>query len=52
MLARIAFGTHGSAVLSLTFALSLLGWFGVNLNLFREAMARLLVALWGYAGPI
>ncbi|HWY95269.1 MAG TPA: cytosine permease [Steroidobacteraceae bacterium] len=52
MLARIAFGTHGSTLLNLAFALSLLGWFGVNINLFGDAMARLLAALWGYAGPI
>src|SRR3984957_12772768 len=52
MLARIAFGTHGSTVLNLAFAVSLLGWFGVNINLFGDAMARLLVALWGYTGPI
>ena len=52
MLARIAFGTHGSTLLNLAFALSLLGWFGVNINLFGDAMARLLAALWGYAGPV
>ena len=52
MLARIAFGTYGSTLLNLAFAASLLGWFGVNLNLFGGAMARLLMALWGYAGPI
>jgi cytosine permease len=52
MLARIAFGTHGSTVLNLAFAVSLMGWFGVNINLFGDAMARLLVALWGYTGPI
>jgi len=52
MLARIAFGTHGSTLLNLAFALSLLGWFGVNINLFGDAMARLLSALWGYSGPV
>jgi cytosine permease len=52
MLARIAFGTYGSTLLNLAFAASLLGWFGVNINLFGDAMARLLAALWGYAGPI
>jgi cytosine permease len=52
MLARIAFGTQGSTLLNLAFALSLLGWFGVNINLFGDAMARLLVALWGYTGPV
>jgi cytosine permease len=52
MLARIAFGTHGSTLLNLAFALSLLGWFGVNINLFGDAMAKLLGALWGYTGPV
>lgn len=52
MLARIAFGTHGSTLLNLAFAVSLLGWFGVNINLFGDAMARLLAALWGYHGPV
>ncbi len=52
MLARIGFGTHGSTLLNLAFALSLLGWFGVNINLFGDAMAKLLAALWGYTGPV
>ena len=52
MLARIAFGTHGSTLLNLAFALSLLGWFGVNINLFGDAMVRLMAALWGYSGPV
>jgi cytosine permease len=52
MLARVAFGTHGSTLLNLAFAMSLLGWFGVNINLFGDAMARLLVAMWGYTGPV
>jgi cytosine permease len=52
MLARIAFGTYGSTLLNLAFALSLLGWFGVNINLFGDAMARLMAALWGYTGPV
>jgi cytosine permease len=52
MLARIAFGTQGSTLLNLAFALSLLGWFGVNINLFGDPMARLLAALWGYTGPV
>jgi cytosine permease len=51
MLARIAFGTRGSTLLNLAFALSLLGWFGMNINLFGDAMARLVAALWGYEGP-
>jgi cytosine permease len=51
MLARIAFGTQGSTLLNLAFALSLMGWFGVNINLFGDAMIKLLAALWGYHGP-
>lgn len=51
MLARIAFGTHGSTLLNLTFALSLIGWFGVNINLFGDAMRTLLGSLAGYHGP-
>ena len=47
MLARIAFGTHGSTLLNLAFALSLRGWFGVNINLFGDAMVRLMTVLPG-----
>lgn len=42
MLARIAFGRHGAAVVNLAFAVSLLGWFGVNIDLFSGAIVRLL----------
>jgi cytosine permease len=52
MLARIAFGTSGSMLLNLAFAVSLLGWFGMNINLFGDAVAKLAVALWGYSGPV
>jgi len=48
MLARSAFGTQASKVLNFAFALSLLGWFGVNIELFGEAMQRLAVSM-GYA---
>jgi cytosine permease len=51
LLARIAFGVRGSMLLNLAFAVSLVGWFGVNLNLFGEALARLLPALISYHGP-
>ncbi|MEO1034835.1 MAG: cytosine permease [Pseudomonadota bacterium] len=51
MLARIAFGRHGAALVNLAFAVSLLGWFGVNIDLFSGAVVRLLndalgVAAW------
>jgi cytosine permease len=51
LLARIAFGARGSMALNLAFAVSLVGWFGVNLNLFGQALARLLPTLIGYRGP-
>ncbi|MGB5354687.1 MAG: cytosine permease, partial [Woeseia sp.] len=34
MLARVAFGTRGAALVNIAFAISLLGWFGVNIDLF------------------
>lgn len=45
MLTRIAFGTRGAALLNLVFALSLLGWFGVNIELFAHAIQLLLPSL-------
>jgi len=51
MLARIAFGSKGSMLLNLAFALSLVGWFGVNLNLFGDSIQRLLQAQLHYEGP-
>src|SRR6202012_218196 len=51
MLARIAFGAKGSMLLNLAFALSLIGWFGVNLNLFGDSIQRLLQAQVHYQGP-
>ena len=41
MLARAAFGHQASKLLNFAFALSLLGWFGVNIELFGDAMLRL-----------
>jgi cytosine permease len=52
MLSRIAFGTKGSMVMNLSFGLSLLGWFGVNINLFANATASLLKAMGHYSGPV
>lgn len=49
MLAQIAFGTKGSLLLNLGFGLSLLGWFGVNIELFSNAATQLLHHE-GYAG--
>ncbi|MEM7218267.1 MAG: cytosine permease [Pseudomonadota bacterium] len=42
MLTRIAFGNRGAAFVNLAFAVSLLGWFGVNIDLFGGALQRLL----------
>ena len=50
MLARIVFGTRGSMFLNLGFALSLLGWFGVNIELFSDAMMQLLKEFRLYTG--
>jgi cytosine permease len=41
MLNRVAFGTRGAALVNLAFAISLLGWFGVNIDLFSGAVLRL-----------
>ncbi|NOX68641.1 MAG: cytosine permease [Gammaproteobacteria bacterium] len=47
LLVRIAFGDKGAGVVNIAFAISLLGWFGVNINLFTEAVAKLSVATMG-----
>jgi cytosine permease len=41
MLNRIAFGVKGASLVNLAFAVSLLGWFGVNIDLFSGAVIRL-----------
>jgi len=46
VLTRIAFGRRGAALVNLAFAISLLGWFGVNIDLFGGT----LVALFADAG--
>lgn len=43
MLARFAFGKQASTLLNLAFAVSLLGWFGLNIELFADAMAQLAI---------
>jgi len=47
MLARVAFGTKGAALVNIAFAISLLGWFGVNIDLFSGALLRLLHDIFG-----
>jgi cytosine permease len=41
LLVRIAFGDKGASIVNIAFAISLLGWFGVNINLFGNAVSRL-----------
>ncbi|MEP1554739.1 cytosine permease [Paraglaciecola sp.] len=43
LLVRIAFGDRGAGVVNLAFALSLIGWFGVNIDLFSGAVSHLLL---------
>ena len=47
LLVRIAFGDRGAAVVNLAFAVSLIGWFGVNIDLFSGAVTRLAADIWG-----
>ncbi len=42
LLAQVAFGRRGAALVNIAFAVSLLGWFGVNIDLFSAAALRLL----------
>ena len=41
LLVRLAFGDTGARLVNLAFSVSLLGWFGINLNLFGLAIAGL-----------
>lgn len=52
MLARVAFGTKGAALVNIAFAISLLGWFGVNIDLFGGALLRLLKDTLGVSAPV
>ena len=51
MLNRIAFGFHGAALVNTAFAISLLGWFGVNIDLFSGAVQRLTVDIYAVSVP-
>ncbi|BBO29818.1 cytosine permease [Alteromonas sp. I4] len=42
MLVQRAFGKRGAAMLNLLFALSLVGWFGVNLDLFSASIMQVI----------
>ena len=52
MLNRVAFGRRGAALVNLAFAISLLGWFGVNIDLFSSAVLRLATDIFGYSLPV
>lgn len=47
LLTRIAFGDYGAGVVNFAFAISLLGWFGININLFADAVSGLSTTLFG-----
>lgn len=51
LLVRIAFGDLGASLVNIAFAVSLLGWFGVNINLFMDAVAGLGRDVWGVEWP-
>jgi len=51
LLVRIAFGDKGASFVNIAFAISLLGWFGVNINLFADAVSRLSLEVWGLQIP-
>jgi cytosine permease len=47
LLVRVAFGDMGASLVNIAFAISLLGWFGININLFAGAVSRLVLEVWG-----
>ncbi|MEM7281046.1 MAG: cytosine permease [Pseudomonadota bacterium] len=49
MLTRIAFGTTGAAFVNLALAIALLGWFGVNIDLFGSAILQAAEQMFGYS---
>ena len=51
LLVRIAFGDKGAGLVNIAFAISLIGWFGVNINLFSDAVSRLALQVWGRELP-
>ena len=51
LLVRVAFGDHGAGVVNIAFAISLLGWFGININLFADAAGGLSAELFGWDIP-
>jgi len=51
LLVRVAFGDKGAAFVNIAFAISLMGWFGLNINLFMDTVGRLAQDLWGLSIP-
>lgn len=51
LLTRIAFGDYGAGLVNIAFAVSLLGWFGININLFADAVSGLSIDLFGHSPP-
>lgn len=51
LLVRIAFGDRGAGIVNVAFAISLLGWFGININLFADAAGRLSNDVFGLDAP-
>jgi len=52
LLVRVAFGDKGAAIVNIAFATSLMGWFGLNINLFMDTVGRLAQELWGLNLPV
>ena len=51
LLVRVAFGDKGAAFVNMAFAISLMGWFGLNINLFMDTVGRLAADMWGLNIP-
>ena len=51
LLVRVTFGDKGAALVNIAFAISLMGWFGLNINLFMDTVGRLALDLWGLNIP-
>ena len=51
LLVRVAFGDKGAAFVNMAFAISLMGWFGLNINLFMDTVGRLAADMWGMNIP-
>ncbi len=51
VLVRVAFGDAGAGIVNIAFAISLIGWFGVNIDLFSNAVTRLISAQFDLVVP-